>query len=197
MGQNSKKKNSKKEYIDVAQDTMPPVLKELIKNLSPFERRYAEFRAKGMKQSLAAYKAGSKATTKESRGRVGYNTEQKEGVKDYIMWLEQRRAKASVIDQIEIAQKFRDVYDEAMKKGNLMAANKAAEHLATLGGFMGGNSLKAIKKQQDKMIENHKNVTKTNTEAFTQDTDETTEISQRLEKLQRMAEQAMLMKEQG
>tara|TARA_R110000851_G_scaffold10031_1_gene36684 strand:+ start:351 stop:866 length:516 start_codon:yes stop_codon:yes gene_type:complete len=113
---------------------LPEDLQIKLEKLTPFAIKYAEYKAKGLKQWEAAEKAGSEAEGKANKGRVGYNTEQQDGVKEYILYLQQERAKASVIDDIEVAEKLRRVYDEAMELGKLTDANKAAQLLGDMIG---------------------------------------------------------------
>ena len=135
--------------IDITSDKMPELLQAKLEKLSPFTKRYAEFRAKGLKQSDASKKAGSNASTRKSLGRVGYNTEQQDGVKEYIAWLDYRRAKASVIDDLEIIDKLREVYDNALADGKYSDANKAVEHLANMSGLFEKNKADAKKSSKD------------------------------------------------
>lgn len=164
---------------------MPEALKTKLENLSTFAKRYAEYRAKGLRQPDAAEKAGSKAKDRGALGRVGWNTEQMDGVKEYILWLEHKRAKASVIDNTEIAEKLRAVYEAAMDNGKYADANKAAELLGNMIGSFNKdlNRLKDNPQQQQKEGSTIKN----NTEAFTQDLEET-EADDRVKRLQKMIE---------
>ena len=181
---------SKKEIdtnIDLTSEKMPKELQAKLENLTPFCRRYAELRAKGLKQADAAKKAGSAAATRSSLGRVGYNTEQLDGVKEYILWLEYKRAKASVVDETEIVQKLRDVIDNAMMDGKYNDANKALELLGNMiGAFANKNATK------DTALNEGSNLgmqTKNNTKAFKDDNEEL-ETEDRVAKLQQMLQDA-------
>lgn len=113
---------------------MPAALKAIVDNFSPFQRKYLELRARGMTQADAAKKAGSTAKGKEAMSRVGYSIEQMDGAKDYMYWLNEQRMKVALVDDIEIVQMLRNVYNEALLLGKLGDANKSAE---LLGNYIG------------------------------------------------------------
>src|ERR1700761_36952 len=93
------------------EEKMPEALAGLVANFTPLQLRYADCRAKGLKQSDAAKKAGSKATDRGSLGRVGHQFEQLSGMKEYISFLYEKRARASVLDEIELVEKARAIWD--------------------------------------------------------------------------------------
>lgn len=169
--------------IDITSDRMPEELKNKLANLSSFARKYAEYRAKGLRQPDASLKAGSKAKGRAALGRVGWNTEQLEGVKDYILWLEHKRAKASVIDDLELVDKLREVYDEAMRAGKYNDANKAVELLGNMIGAF------AKDKGSNPIAEKHEASSKNDTKAFKEEI-EGREVDERVKKLQKMLEDA-------
>lgn len=142
--------------IDLTAEKLPKELKDKLLKLPPRARKYAEFRAKGLSQALAAEKAGSKANPKTGAlSRVGYSFEQLDGIKEYIVWLEQRRAQASVIDDIEIVDKLREIYTEAFSNGKFGDAVKAVELMGhMIGAFSmgkGTGTSKAIKDAAESM----------------------------------------------
>lgn len=169
--------------VDITSEKMPKELKIKLEKLPPFARRYAEYRAKGLKQADASEKAGSNASTRASLSRVGWNTEQLDGVKEYILWLEHKRAKASVIDDLELIDMFRDVYKEAMENGKYADANKAAEHLGNMVNAFG-----KIKTKEEETSKGEAKKTKNNTKAFTEDREEET-IEEKVARLQRLIQQ--------
>lgn len=114
---------------------MPEELKVKVESLTKFQKKYAEARARGIKQADAAIKAGSQANGRQALGRVGYNTEQTPGIKEYISFLEEVRARHAMVDSIEIVEKLRRVYDEAIDAGKFNDANKAAELLGSMIGL--------------------------------------------------------------
>lgn len=140
-------------------ERMPDEIKRQIELLTPMQRKYCEYRAKGLKQYEAAGKAGSSATTKESMGRVGYNIERMPGASEYINWLQEQRAKQACVDEIEIIEKIRAVYDEAMNDGKYAEANKAAQ---MLGEMIGAFNKSKVKQEPTK----EKEQTKNNVQAF-------------------------------
>lgn len=161
--------------VDVTQDKMPEALRTKLERLSPFARAYAEFRAKGLKQADAAKRAGSEASSRGSLGRVGYNTEQLDGVKDYILWLEHKRAKACVIEDTEIALGLREVIRDAMRDGKYSEANKALELLGNMIGAF--NASKPFKDTNGKLAQTLQDATKdavkTEVNAFKEEYDST------------------------
>jgi len=180
---------TKNKDIDITSEKMPEELKTKLESLTPFARRYAEYRAKGLKQADASEKAGSTANGRAALGRVGWNTEQLDGVKEYILWLEHKRAKAAVIDDLEIVDGLREVARLAILDGKYTDANKAYEHLGNMiGAFAYKN---APKEEQEKGIRGKQ---KNNTEAFTQDQHDL-ELGERAKKLQNMLEQAKQSKD--
>ena len=151
---------------------MADELKYKLEKLPSFAKRYSEFRArfengKQMSQSEASRRAGSEGSTKAILGRVGYNTEQLDGVSEYILWLQQRDASSSIIDSTEVAEKFRRIYDDAVANGNLSAANKAAEML----GHMIGAFNKDNPKKTELLNQLNSNSTKNNTSAFKEESE--------------------------
>jgi hypothetical protein len=117
---------------------MPDELRRKVELMTPMQRKYCEFRSTGLKQSEAAEKAGSTATTTESRGRVGWNIENTvDGADEYINWLQELRAEQACVDSIEIIEKLRRVYDDAMANGKYTDANRATQLLAEMAGFLG------------------------------------------------------------
>lgn len=174
--------------VDITSEKMPEELQTKLELVTPFARRYAELRANGLKQADAAKKAGSQATTRPSLTRVGYNTEQQDGIKEYIMWLEYKRAKASAVDEIEIVQMIRDTYKSAMMDGKYNDANKAAELLGNMiGAFANKNATKETALNEGKNLNQH--LPKNNTKAFKEDNDDIEE-EDRVSKLQKMLQDA-------
>lgn len=172
--------------VDITSEKMPEELQTKLELLTPFARRYAELRATTLKQADAAKKAGSQASTRQSLTRVGYNTEQLDGVKEYIMWLEYKRAKASAVDEIEIVQMIRDTYKSAMMDGKYNDANKAAELLGNMiGAFANKNASKDTAVNEGKNL----SATKNNTTAFKEDNADIEE-DDRVAKLTKMLQDA-------
>ena len=167
--------------MDITSEKMPDELKNKLANLSPFARKYAEYRATGIPQPDAADKAGSKAKTRANLGKVGNNTERLDGVKDYIMWLEHKRAKAAVIDDLELVDKLRSVYREAMEAGKFNDANKAVEHL--------GNMIGAFDKKVIATTPSTTKETKNDTKAFSDEVEEI-EPEDRIKKLKRLMKES-------
>jgi hypothetical protein len=114
---------------------MPDPRKREFVNWSPFYRKYAEFRSRGMTMDKSAELAGSKAKDNNSRTRVGYNIEKKPQMKQYIAWLQIQRAKSIIVDEAEVINKIRAIYNASMLKEDYKAANKAAEMLANVIGM--------------------------------------------------------------
>ena len=157
---------------------LPEELQVIVENLNPFQRKYCEYRAKGLKQATAAEKAGSSSEDRNNLGRIGYAVEQIAGVKDYILWLQQARAKVAMIDEVEIIDKLRAIYEAAMDNTKLKEANTSVELMGNLIGLFGSKGVTTVSKETN--TEQPKN----NTEAFKEE--EANETDQRLAKLQQM-----------
>lgn len=160
---------------------LPDNLQVIVENMTPFQRKYCEYRAKGLKQAAAAAKAGSSSEDKTNLGRVGYQVEQMVGYKDYILWLQQERAKVAMIDEIEIIDKLRRIYDQAMTIDKLKEANTSVELMGNLIGLFGAKGIPMTTKEAE--IENG---TANNTGAFKDEGLEENETNERLAKLQQM-----------
>lgn len=174
--------------IDVTNSKLPEELKTKLENLTPFARKYAEYRAKGLKQADSAQKAGSKASTRDSLTRVGYNTEQQDGVKDYILWLEHKRAKSACIDDVELVDKARDIYNQAMINEKFNDANKALETLCKIAGVF-DHSLAKQGALDDSNSSSNKAKSKNNTSVFKEDVEHETP-EERLKRIQGLLNKA-------
>jgi hypothetical protein len=116
-------------------EKMPDEIKRKLELFTNLQRRYCEYRARGLKMADAAVKAGSSASDRAGQTRVGWNIEnQVDGAKEYIKWLMDQRAKQACVDDNEIIEKLRRVYDEALDAGRFAEANKAAQLLGDMIG---------------------------------------------------------------
>lgn len=158
---------------------LPPELEATVTNLSPFQRVYCEYRAKGLKQGEAAHRAGSNAADRNSRSRIGYQVEQLAGVKDYIFWLQQQRAKVAMIDQVEIIDKLRQIFDSSMRLDKFKEANTSVELMGKLIGLFGNSSVLATKALTDQ-------ASRDTVESFKDSDASDNETLDRMEKLQQM-----------
>lgn len=156
---------------------LPPDLEPLVENFSPFVRTYCEYRSKGLKQGEAARRAGSNASDKNAMSRVGYQAEQSPGAKEYIFWLQQQRAKVAMIDQVEIIDKLRQIYDQSMKVEKFKEANTSVELMGKMIGLFGASAIK-----NGTVAEAQKDTT----EAFKEADATDNETLARMEKLQEM-----------
>lgn len=157
---------------------MPDELRNKVDQFTPMQKRYGEYRSKGLKQADAASKAGSSAKERSALGRVGYNWEQLDGMKEYIAFLYEQRAKASVLDEIEIVEGLRKNLELAIEMGRIDWANKTLE----LMGLMIGAYHKGNVNDKPKGKGKETNV-KTNTDAFKPEGEEITE-GQRMKEIQ-------------
>lgn len=167
---------------------VPDELRRKLEKLTPFARKYAEYRAKGLKQADAAKKAGSNASDRSSLSRVGWNTEQMDGVKDYILFLEERRATAAVVEDLEIIEKLRTAYDEAIANGKYSDAVKACELLGNMIGAFNAAKAKTsapISKADGNKEQADAATPKNNTGVFQQDMEDEP-IKDRVARLYRM-----------
>lgn len=136
---------------------MPQELKNIVEGFTPMQKRYAEYRSKGMRQADAAKKAGSSVTDRGALGRTGYNWEQIEGMKEYIGFLYQKRAEAATLDEIEILEGLRKTLDRAMELDRMDWANKTLELMGSMIGAFEKQVPKAAK--GGKMTTDNKNGT--------------------------------------
>lgn len=124
-------------------DGMDKKLKTQVEQMTPTQRRYAEYRARGYNQPDSAEKAGSEASTRDGLGRVGYNWEVNvDGLKDYILFLQMKRAQWFGVEEGEVIEKIRTTFELALEAGKFAEANKAAELLGTYIGMFGKNQTK-------------------------------------------------------
>ena len=117
---------------------MSKELKRQVDKMTTFQRRYCEYRGRGLNQPDSAKKAGSKADGRGPLGRVGYNIEATvEGAKDFISYLQTCKARAACVEEVEIIEMLRSSYRMAMDSGKYGDANKAAELLGNHIGMFG------------------------------------------------------------
>jgi len=153
-------------------DGMDAKLKTQVEGMSTAQRRYAEYRARGFNQPDSAERAGSEAKTRESLSRVGYNWEVTvDGLKEYIMYLQLKRAQWYGVEESEVVEKLRETYDSAIDAGKFGDAIKAAELLGQYIGMFGKAGAGASKsgnpneKERVGAIENDVNAFKDDGEA--------------------------------
>jgi hypothetical protein len=115
---------------------MPEHLRAIVQNMTPMQRAYAEWRAKGLTQGEAAARAGSQASDRAALGRVGYQLENVPGVKELIVFIQTERGSASAIDDLAIVEMLKDVYAAAMDAEKYKEAVSAVELMGkTIGLF--------------------------------------------------------------
>ena len=121
---------------------MSPTLKKKVETMTPLQRKYAEYRARGLSKADSAQKAGSEAGTRAALSRIGYQMEENEdnGVAEYIMFLQTQRARYFVVEESEVIEMLREVYRNSMESGKFNEANKAAELLGSYIGMFGKNA---------------------------------------------------------
>lgn len=147
----------------------PDYIENIISQLTPSQKLFCEYRSRGLTLAAAAKKAGS--TAKEDNLRVqGHQWENLPGAQDYIDYLKQLHAQASLIDAAEVITKLRKVFDEAMADGKWKDANKAAELLGLMIGAFGKNGAVGLVSEEvrDTSI-------KENTSAFKEEDEDDTE----------------------
>lgn len=121
---------------------MPDELRRKVELLNTFQRKYCEYRAKGLSMADASSKAGSKAKDRKGLSRVGWNLENaNEGAKDYIDWLIEVRATTAMVDSVEIVDKLRRVFDDSMTESKYGEAVKAAMALGDMIGVFDKNRI--------------------------------------------------------
>lgn len=125
-----KKLPSEQELLKKPLADMPDELAAAVECMTPFQRKYCEYKARGLSMGEAAVKAGSKAQGRAAMNRVGYQIERMTlGAKEYILYLQKRSADVAMVSQKEITDKLREVYTQAMAAGKYADANKALELL--------------------------------------------------------------------
>lgn len=122
---------------DTIMSDMTDIMTEQVYRMTNLQKNYCIFRARRFTQTQSASKAGSKATTKDSLARVGYQIEQMDGTKDYIEYLKTLRTTYTSIDEADVIKMMKDVYEQCVADSNLREANKAVELIAKSLGMMG------------------------------------------------------------
>lgn len=113
-------RDEKKEYTK---------LREILTQLNGFEVRFVEAYIKTASASKAAVMAGSNSKTPET---VGYKTLQKPLVQQAIAIAMKKRIEAVGLDTIEVVEKTRRVYNEALEAGKYESAIKACDLLNSM-----------------------------------------------------------------
>jgi hypothetical protein len=163
-------------------EKMPDELRRLVEQLNPFQKKYCEYRSKGLSKADAAKSAGSKSKNRKSLSKIGYIIEREnEGAKDYIEWLISVRATTAMVDSIEIVEKMRRIYDDAILDGKYNDAVKAAYYLGEMIGIFDKNPLTNPKAVGENLRENKK--TKNDVDAFKEEGESPDERIQRLSHL--------------
>ncbi len=164
------KKTAKKTQATETADfyRLPAELKKEYENWSPFQRKYAEFRARGLSMAKAAELAGSTAATSDARSRVGYQIERLPKMKEYIGFIQAARARSATVDEAEIVHKLRAVFQQALDTNKLSDANKSLELLGNMLGLF-DKETRVTKKQQDSVT--NAKATKNNVKAFKDEED--------------------------
>lgn len=130
-------------------DKMSDELECLVANMSSTQRLYCEYRSKNLSAKESARKAGSNANEDRLKN-IGYQIEQMAGSKEYIVWLREQQVKYAVIDQAEILEKLRRVYNKAYDLEKLKDANESVRLMGQMVGLFGakdnsGSSDKPLK----------------------------------------------------
>lgn len=113
-------------------------LRRKVEKMTSFQRKYCEYRGRGLNQPDSAIKAGSQAEGRQALGRVGYNIEATvDGAKEYIAYLQAVKAEAACVEELEIIEGLRAVIREAMDNNKYSDANKALELLGSYIGMFG------------------------------------------------------------
>ena len=161
---------------------MPPELKAKVDNLNNFQKKYCEYRAKGLPLGEAARKAGSKASSPSNLSKVGWIVENKaDGAKEYIDWLLYVRASTAMVDSIEIVNKLRKIIDDALLDGKYDSAVKATIALGDMIGVFDKNRAANPKAVGENLRENKP--TKNDVEAFKEEGETPDERAKRLSSL--------------
>lgn len=153
-------------------------LRRKVEKMTTFQRRYCEYRGRGLNQPDSAVKAGSQAEGRQALGRVGYNLESTvDGAREYIAYLQAVKAEAACVEELEIIEGLRAVIREAMDNNKYADANKALE---LLGGYIG---MFGKGRDTGKAEENKQKELKNNVGAFKDEGETLEERTKRLGKL--------------
>lgn len=137
---------------------MTPELRSQVENMTKFQRTYCEYRARGATQAESAKRAGSTTTDRKAQTRVGYNLENTTaGAKEYIAYLQMKRAEAAIVTETEVIDMLRENYRRAQADGKYAEANKAAELLGSyIQMFSKGKEVQTAKElEQSKKVKNN------------------------------------------
>lgn len=149
---------------------MPEDLRNKVDRFTPMQKRYGEYRSKGLRQADSASKAGSVAKERAALGRVGYAWEQLEGMKEYIAFLYEKRAQMAVLDEIEIVEKLRANLERALELDRVDWANKTLELMGLMIGAFKTTGVKDNgKKEKPKESRSNVDAFKPEGEEVTQD----------------------------
>lgn len=170
---------------------MPAELSAKVNNFTPFQRKYMELRARGLKQAEAAKRAGSTSEDRGALGRIGYGIEQQDGAKEYISWLQEQRAKVALVDATEVVDMIRTAYKEAMFNNKYTDAIKAAELLGKTINLFEEGSKSAKKQTEDKASTKEEQDNQKKLEAFKEEDRDTepTETDKKVAQLQDLIKQ--------
>lgn len=113
-------RDDKKEYTK---------LREILLKLNGFDIRFIEAYIKTASASEAARMAGSNSKTPET---VGYKTLQKPLVQQALAIAMKKRIEAVGLDSVEVIEKTRRVYNEALAAGKYESAIKACDLLNSM-----------------------------------------------------------------
>lgn len=173
--------SSKSKESQMMVKAMPKEIKQAVSKLTPFKKKYCEMRSKGLSQGEAALRSGSKCTG-PALNRTGYNVERDQNARDYIEWLMLSRAAYAVVDDTELIDKTRALYDAAFEAGKYADAIKAIDLLAHMSGILGTKS-KYGKNSTNDPNSRHKDKIKNNVKAFTEEDETSNERIKKMSKL--------------
>lgn len=132
-------------------------LRRKVEKMTSIQRKYFEYRGRGLNQPDSAEKAGSQASDRQALSRVGYNWEATvDGGKEYMAYLQAVKAEAACVDDLEVIEGLRAVVREAMASNKYADANKALELLGNYIGMFGKNKGQEVNQgKEDKVIKNN------------------------------------------
>lgn len=129
---------------------LPLELETKVNNLSPMQRKYCEFRSRGISQSECVKMAGGTSSDYKTRADIGYQIERMDGTKDYIEFLKACRAQVLDVEAAEVIHKLREVYTASMDKEKFQYAVQSAQLLGeTIGLFGKGGKAKAKETEEE------------------------------------------------
>jgi len=126
---------------------LPPDLEAKVNNLSALQRKYCEYRSRGIVQAECMKLAGSTSQDYKVRADMGYQIERMDGAKEYIEYLKAMRAKVLEVEEEEVIQKLRDIYQASMSAEKFQYAVQSVQLMGESIGMFGKSKVTKSKEE--------------------------------------------------